>query len=125
MGKRITIGLGAALLLLATGCGERKAGQNGSLTVATEDVGAALDRLSSEENARSRVTMVDAATGDAAAMPAEWTGPTAYDLRNTEAEPEPTPTPEEQGSAEGKPPAPAPRLALEPVVEESFPSVAE
>lgn len=119
MRKDFRIGI-AALLLAVAGCGEKGAGGGRGLSVSTEDVGAALDRLSAEENARSRVTMVDAATGDASAMPGEWSGPTAYDLRNTQAEPEA----EEQGSAE-KSPAPAPALTLQPLPDEMFPSVAE
>lgn len=122
MRNGFTIRWGAALLLALAGCNEKDAAGRGGLSVVTEDVSGAIDRLSAEENARSRVTMVDAATGDAAAMPAEWTGPTAYDLRETEAERD------ADGPATAdapKTPQTAPRLTMKSVAEETFPSVAE
>jgi hypothetical protein len=118
MRNRLTLGIGAALLLALGGCGEKKAG-GGGVTVSTEDVDAALERLTAEQNARSQITMVDAATGDARAMPAERHGPTAYDLRGTENESESKPE-----ESKEKPDIPL-VLAPAPPPDETFPSVAE
>jgi hypothetical protein len=101
-GLKLLLGLSLAAGLAA--CSDKK--PDGTTTVLPkEDVAAA-------ENARSRITMVDAANGDAAAMPGEWSGPTAYDLRpKDEAKAKPTP---DSGPDEAKPP-----------ILEVFPSVAE
>lgn len=120
---RLARGSGRALLLAAAalavaGCGEKKQADGGTVT-SLEDAGAAeLTRFQAEENARSRVTLVDAATGDATGMPAEWTGPTAYDLRATEADDKREEAKREKEDADAA-------LAPPAVVEEVLPSVAE
>jgi hypothetical protein len=101
-----TILLGAMLLALAA-CGEKKQAGGGTQTSLEDATGAELARFQAEENARSQMTVVDAATSDAAAMPAEWSGPTAYDLRPPEAE------------------AAKVKKEAAPVVEAELPSVAE
>ena len=109
-GIKLLLGLSLAAGLAA--CGDKK--PDGTTTVLPkEDVAAAeIERFQAAENARSRITMVDAASGDAAAMPGEWFGPTAYDLRpkdDTKTKPTPDSSPDE-----AKPP-----------ILEVFPSVAE
>ncbi len=79
-----------------------------------EDVAAAeIERFQAAENARSRITMVDAASSDAAAMPGESSGPTAYDLRQKEDGTKPAPAPDSSADA------------AKPSTPEVFPSVAE
>jgi hypothetical protein len=105
-----------ALLALAA-CGEKKPNGGGTTTSVEDATAAEIARFQAEENARSRVTLIDAASGDGAAMPAEWTGPVAFDLRpEEEKKPEPA----------AKPAEPNTPVALEPAVsEEEFPSVAQ
>lgn len=110
-GVKLLLGLSLAVNLAA--CSEKK--PDGTTTaLPKEDVAAAeIERFQATENARSRITMVDAASGDAAAMPGEWSGPTAYDLRPKEGEAKAAPKADSRPD-EAKPPPP-----------EVFPSVAE
>ena len=110
-GVKLLLGLSLAAGL--TACGDKK--PDGTTTaLPKEDVAAAeIERFQATENARSRITMVDAASGDAAAMPGEWSGPTAYDLRPKEGSTKAKPTPD-SGPDEAK-----------PLTIEVFPSVAE
>lgn len=105
--------LGLALAVNLAACGEKK--PDGSTTVLPkEDVAAAeVERFQAAENARSRITMVDAASGDGDAMPDEWSGPTAYDLR-----------PKEEGTKTRPTPDSSPDAA-KPSISEVFPSVAQ
>jgi hypothetical protein len=110
-GLKLLLGLSLAVNLAA--CSDKK--PDGTTTaLPKEDVAAAeIERFQAAENARSRITMVDAASSDAAAMPGEWSGPTAYDQRPKEDGPKAAPkadsTPEE----------------TKPSTPEVFPSVAE
>jgi hypothetical protein len=105
-----------ALWALAA-CGEKKPNGSGT-TMSVEDATAAeIARFQAEENARSRVTLIDAASGDGAAMPGEWTGPVAFDLRPDE---------EKEKKPIAKPAEPNAQAAAEPAApEEEFPSVAQ
>ena len=117
MSRQSALIIGLALLALAA-CGEKKT-PGGGATASVEDATAAeLERFQAEENARSRVTLVDAASGDAAAMPADWSGPTAFDLR---------PQGDEERHADTKKPdtGKKPAEATQPAATEEFPSVAE
>jgi hypothetical protein len=115
MWKRSAIMMMGLLVLAA--CGEKKPAGGGT-TASVEDATAAeLARFQAEENARSRVTLIDAASGDAAAMPADWSGPTAFDLRPAEGD-KPSPHKEEAKAATKPDETPPP-------AQEAFPSVAE
>lgn len=104
-GVKLLLGLSLAAGLAA--CGEKKP-DGATATLPREDVAAAeIERFQAAENARSRITMVDAASGDAAAMPDDSSGPTAYDRRKKE---------------DGAKPA---LKAEKPSTPEVFPSVAE
>jgi hypothetical protein len=83
MRNRWAIMMAAGLLALA-GCGEKKPDTGGTTTSLEDATAVEIARFQEAENARSQVTMVDAASGDAAAMPADWNGPTAFDLRPKE-----------------------------------------
>jgi hypothetical protein len=109
----VTLLLGLTLASGLAACGDKKT--DGTKTaLPKEDVAAAeIERFQTAENARSRITMVDAASGDAAAMPGEWTGPTAYDLRPKE------------GATKARPAPDASPVAAKPPTPELFPSVAE
>lgn len=119
MGMGRTI-LAAGLLLALAGCGQKKPADGGATASVEDRTVAELQRFQAEENARSRVTLVDAATADAAAMPPEWSGPTAYDLRAKEGETE-APEPEPPTKIASSEPNAAPPTAPQ----EEFPSVAE
>ena len=102
-----------ALAVNVAACGEKKS-DGTTAVLPKEDVAAAeIERFQAAENARSRITMIDAASGDAAAMPDEWSGPTAYDLRRKEERTKAEPTPDS-----------SPAAAM-PSTLEVFPSVAE
>ena len=111
-GVKLLLGLSLAVNLAA--CGEKK--PDGATTaLPKEDVAAAeIERFQAAENTRSRITMVDAVSGDAAAMPGEWSGPTAYDLR-----------PKEDGAKAAPKTDPTPDEAKPSTPEVLFPSVAE
>ena len=104
--------LSAAALLALVACGEKKQAGGGAQASLEDATGAELARFQAEENARSQMTMIDAATSAAAAMPAEWSGPTAYDLRAKAAE-------------EAKPKEETAPVSTETPPDEPLPSVAE
>lgn len=110
-GVKILLGLSMAANLAA--CGDRNPGGT-TAQLPKEDVAAAeIERFQAAENARSRITMIDGASGDAAAMPGEWSGPTAYDLRPKDGKSKAV------ASTEREPDDPKPSAA------DVFPSVAE
>jgi len=62
-------------------CGEKKPDGTTAVLPKESSAAAEIERFQAAENARSRITLIDAASGDVAAMPGEWSGPTAYDRR--------------------------------------------
>ena len=112
--------IAAALLLSVAGCGDKKQATACSAVSPEDQTAAELARFQAEENARSRVTLIDAAMADAAAMPPEYSGPSAYDLEAKGEEKKMV------GRAPEKPDGPS-EAAPEPAntTHESFPSVAE
>jgi hypothetical protein len=110
-GVKFLLGLSMATSLAA--CGDRNTGGT-TAQLPKEDVAAAeIERFQAAENTRSRITMIDGASGDAAGMPGEWTGPTAYDLRPRDSQSKAVPSKESEPDD------------AKPSTTEVFPSVAE
>lgn len=106
------------VLLALAACGEKKPAAGGTTASIEDRTAEEIARFQAEENARSQMTLVDAASGDSAGMPGEWTGPTDYDL---EAKANETKAPAERP----KPSEPtAPAGGDQPVAQQDFPSVA-
>lgn len=127
MQSRLKIAIGLAVLAALAGCKERKPVPKAEAEASADPAAAELERFQAQENARSRVTMIDAATGDAAAMPAESSAPVQIDLvkantsKTDEARKEAgEPTTGGTATAPGGPAAP---IASPPA--EEFPSVAQ
>ena len=117
-GMRMRAGIALLLLALAA-CGEKKPAAGGTTASVEDKTAEEIARFQAEENARSQMTMVDAASGEAAAMPADWTGPTAFDLQ---------PKGNEARAATAEKPKTTASTTLpssdQPVAQEDFPSVA-
>lgn len=97
-----TLGL-AMFLLTACGPKERDSAAEADISIET----AAVQTNDKIDARGDGMTAIDAATGDADAMPADWDGPTAYDLRRKEAaSPAKKPRDEEpgNGAASASPP---------------------
>lgn len=110
-GVKFSLILALAMNLVA--CSEKKPGGSPTVLPKEDGVAAEIERFQAAENARSRITLIDAASGAAAAMPGEWSGPTAYNLRGKE----------DGTKAKAKPDHRAD--AARPPTWEVFPSVAE